>query len=87
MPFAEKSLPDQGFFGETVSGIPKGSTGNRIRPFSAEVGAGVAEESATTQRLGADRLGAPARFNQIGGGCQYFPEQHKAPNQNFYLCF
>ncbi|WP_126400340.1 hypothetical protein [Blastochloris tepida] len=27
-PIAEKSLPDQGFFGECVSGIPKGSTGN-----------------------------------------------------------
>jgi hypothetical protein len=33
MPFAEKSSSVQGFFGETVSGIPKGSTGNRIRLF------------------------------------------------------
>ncbi|WP_126399165.1 hypothetical protein [Blastochloris tepida] len=30
IPIAEKSLPTQGFFGEDVSGIPKGSTGNRL---------------------------------------------------------
>ncbi|NJO54506.1 MAG: hypothetical protein HC829_06395, partial [Bacteroidales bacterium] len=31
IPIAEKSLPTQGFFGETVSGILKGLTGNRIK--------------------------------------------------------
>ncbi|WP_160140479.1 hypothetical protein [Blastochloris tepida] len=45
MLFAEKSLPDQGFFGEAVSGIPKGSTGNRMsgggsgRTVTSELGA------------------------------------------------
>jgi hypothetical protein len=41
MLLAEKSLSDQGFFGETVSGIPKGSTGNRMRvlPQNASAGA------------------------------------------------
>jgi hypothetical protein len=31
IPTAEKSPFDPGFFGEFVSGIPKGSTGNRIK--------------------------------------------------------
>jgi hypothetical protein len=30
IPIAENTGSDQGLFGEDVSGIPKGSTGNRI---------------------------------------------------------
>jgi hypothetical protein len=36
IPVAEKPLPAQGFFGEIVSGIPKGSTGNGMIRFPVD---------------------------------------------------